>query len=1673
MSDFKITGGVDKSLIQGVLNLGEANITAAAQTAALDTALQGLNKAPNVQKTVTVTTSGMDALVQAARSYAEAQLRVNESLVSFGQSASRPGKQKDEIVNTFRGMTTAGREVIVTQRSIGETLKTQRINYTEVATAATAATTGLTSLADAFTQVTVAAGKTAKTGSFNEITNRYFNPAYQSGRVERSLNPQQGITGPSRELFERQKALQAEEKRLEEFRRESAKLVGKDYQNEPGTFQGPSKALFERQKQQLELIRQAQEAHRLATAEAIKNEAAQARALQAKLNLQKQYAAGLQAVSEEYYAKSDKFNVGFANREQVGPAYHGKPITSENIKAVREAIVIRKEYDRELLKSTAKEQMALNKSAAAWRFWMRFAVAQTVHRAIYALIRQIRDGIKATADLEKRISEIRTISQDRQLPFEAWFKGAKQLSDQFGTTLEDTIEGAYQAISNQIAKGGDAFIFMEEALQFSRAAVTDTATSVSLLTGALNSYNLTATHSEEVSATLFKMIELGRVRADEVSDSFGRVGVIANQLGVDLDEVAASIALLTIQGKKPAVVMTELRNIMLKLVKPTESLKELFREWGIESGVQAIATFGYTGVLEKLNDKFLQLEAEGVGKGVAKFNEYFNSIRAISGIMGLAGKNAGEFQKTLAGFNNKIADYNKAQNIAVESIGKQLQIQANQVRNYFVSAIGRDTLTAVSMLNNAMSSNVKIVDGMRTSQGTLLTTTQKLLNIMKGIVGVYISYRIALSIITAQESVLIGIMVGKQKAYMAEISLLTAKADTAAMAGSMELASTLRNTAALKLQQVELANLKIAYGLATAGITLALTAIAYVLYKQAQYVKDVSLEYARLVSNVKDASTVADEYSKKQDEINKSTKAQIDAIEEQNRAFARMGTVVRAALNIEIDDLTKKVKRSQEYVKAFLDSVISNLESRIKYIDENIKTLVDRLKQSEQIVKGIAAGDMNMSFFDTMLTNIGKVDEAWDKARANVITYQETLKAGKTDFLYAKEGAEPTEIQRFARSFELFKSFRKVLEASFREAIDTGEIERAREIFGRLLSDTDKLREFGYSYNEVLRIRTSLLEQYQGIEAKLRAEDQRKLDLAQKLKEQETQRLELVKLLYDELNRIEFTQKDFDSQLLDYNSIVDKIKGAIENADSPEIVAQLQAITTDKKSLAQTQLLIGKFDELSTQSTNAVNKAAALVNTTLDYIARLIAAQNKLVELDAQVAKKQAETEKITEQIQAKADIQNQINAQRQALEEALADALSKAPSGTLSNVIPGSEMYTYLPANQVPQPDIIIEEIIARIAKDIFNQSEQLQRANLAELTALKNRPELKRNEIKAIDAIIEQLSKIYAQPAAEQKLLKESGLIDLEKSQDELKDSIDSLIDQMASQNAVLKPDYTDMGLQGVPGLTGGSRTSGTVQTQLNPEAQQRIKDATERLAELTKALKDNTASTTGAKTEVSKTNQTLTEMFKKETETRERKTKLPGLGRDDDKDPFGGFRAGKLPEFASSFDNILDKMSRFANRKTVSTADSVPGFIGTVEGRPSAELDRLYNDMRLLTTEWEKDLFGDDADEKRNRESRKRLQDRIRELEEGVSTVPSASDWKRGLNRKTITPSTPYLGRAVPPITNLSVPDLNNYITVTLDGKELEAAITERQERGAKRGQNDQQIKRSNKNPVGTLK
>jgi TP901 family phage tail tape measure protein len=401
----------------------------------------------------------------------------------------------------------------------------------------------------------------------------------------------------------------------------------------------------------------------------------------------------------------------------------------------------------------------------SWQTMVRVVATQAIVRALSLIRAALRQAISDAIEFGLRIAEIGTIAEGQLGGLQNISAEVIKIAKEFGRPAADVAEGLYQTISNQVGNAEESLHAFIQANKLAVATNTSTADAVALLTAALNGFGLSADHAERVSGILFTTIKQGRLRASELANILGRIAPLYSQMGGSIEEMSAALATMTVTGVKADTAVTQLRAIMIKLLKPSTELTKIFQErWGVENAQEALRMFGgLRGLLAELSK-----EANG---STQQMSEFFNRVRAVAGVLGLAGDNAKRF-----------------------AINMEKILAEQAIEDPFMSVMATDAKKAETAMNNLRTAMMELGQELlplftTLTQGlaTIADNADAIKNALKGVV-------LVANILVAAK---LGIMVAGWATASTTIAGASAVTATAAGATAASTAATVGPAAAV------------------------------------------------------------------------------------------------------------------------------------------------------------------------------------------------------------------------------------------------------------------------------------------------------------------------------------------------------------------------------------------------------------------------------------------------------------------------------------------------------------------------------------------------------------------------------------------------------------------------------------------------------------------------------------------------------------------------------------------------------------------------------------------------------------------------------------------------------------------------------------------------------------
>lgn len=305
---------------------------------------------------------------------------------------------------------------------------------------------------------------------------------------------------------------------------------------------------------------------------------------------------------------------------------------------------------------------------------------------------------KKAAKFESRIGDIRTLIGDDAAGVNEMRDGILDLTESIPKSADELGAASYHILSAGITDTTEALQVLEQSSKLAVAGLGNTTEAVDLMTGAYNAFKNQNISTDRIANIFFETVRQGKTTVSELAQSFGTVAPIASTLGIELAELQAATAALTTGSIKTSEAQTALRAAMNSLMKPSEEMKRLLAEIGVETGRTLVEQEGFVGALREIKEA-----ANGNDEVLAKA---MGRIRGLSAVLSLTGEQGEAFNRILEDMESGSVNLEKAFGRQAETTENQLQVAQNRM-NVLLIDLGTKILPVV---NDALEGTLSLLD---------------------------------------------------------------------------------------------------------------------------------------------------------------------------------------------------------------------------------------------------------------------------------------------------------------------------------------------------------------------------------------------------------------------------------------------------------------------------------------------------------------------------------------------------------------------------------------------------------------------------------------------------------------------------------------------------------------------------------------------------------------------------------------------------------------------------------------------------------------------------------------------------------------------------------------------------------------------------------------------------
>jgi TP901 family phage tail tape measure protein len=276
-------------------------------------------------------------------------------------------------------------------------------------------------------------------------------------------------------------------------------------------------------------------------------------------------------------------------------------------------------------------------------------------------------AVNAAGQFDSQFREITTLIPDTGESVDKFRQDILNYASDSTQGLDDINSALYQAISLGV-NYKDSLQAMATAEQLAVAGKSDLTSSTELLLGTLNAYGEGVDQAGKYSDAFFTIVQDGKTTIPELAQYLSQVTGTAAAAEVPIETLGAAIAAITASGAPTSQAMTQIRQVIEALIKPTKQASDYAQELGLDFSAQALAADGLEGVMAKVYDV--------TGGNVDQMAKLFTSSEALKGALILSRDESGKFAGALEDMENKTG----ATATAFEKMVKSIVIQNKKMK---------------------------------------------------------------------------------------------------------------------------------------------------------------------------------------------------------------------------------------------------------------------------------------------------------------------------------------------------------------------------------------------------------------------------------------------------------------------------------------------------------------------------------------------------------------------------------------------------------------------------------------------------------------------------------------------------------------------------------------------------------------------------------------------------------------------------------------------------------------------------------------------------------------------------------------------------------------------------------------------------------------------------------
>jgi len=323
-------------------------------------------------------------------------------------------------------------------------------------------------------------------------------------------------------------------------------------------------------------------------------------------------------------------------------------------------------------------------------------------------------ALKTASDFEYAMNKVVGLVGMPREEMEKFKQEIIKMGPEVGQSIQALAEAFYYITSAGFKEGTEAMKILGTAAKMSTAGMGEAADIAKLLVFSMNAYKKEGLTSTRAADVFTAAVREGAIEADGFSTAMQSVLPIASAMGLGIEQVAGSMAAMSLQGASAANAATYLKGMLNSLlkIKPGSGAAKALKEFGV-TAEDLYATLKQEGGLLKVLVQLQDLSNRTTGNMFLK--SIFRDIRGMTGALSLVGQNLEYNDKVMKSVAAANGDYGRSFSAVAQGMDKRIKSMKSTmetIRNTFGESFGQIMLPVLEFLVKILKSIVTWFDNL-------------------------------------------------------------------------------------------------------------------------------------------------------------------------------------------------------------------------------------------------------------------------------------------------------------------------------------------------------------------------------------------------------------------------------------------------------------------------------------------------------------------------------------------------------------------------------------------------------------------------------------------------------------------------------------------------------------------------------------------------------------------------------------------------------------------------------------------------------------------------------------------------------------------------------------------------------------------------------------------------